>query len=96
MPEGTNAVVLAVPDERALLELAARVARAGIPHALIREPDAPWNGQATAIGFEPVVDRDALRPYLRTLPLLRDRCAWCVVLRDDCEEHGRRRSAGVG
>lgn len=82
VPVGTNAVVLSVPGEPELLALAARLEAAGVAHTLIREPDAPWLGQATAIGIEPVNDRSALRPLLCTLPLLRER-----------EEPRRRRSA---
>lgn len=70
VPIGTNAVVLAVPDEPALLAIAARLEAAGVAHTLIREPDAPWHGAATAIGIEPVSDRSTLRPLLSSLPLL--------------------------
>jgi hypothetical protein len=70
VPRGTHAVVLAVPDERALLAVAARLERRGIPHVLIREPDAPWHGAAMAIGLAPVPDRREVRRVLGGLPLL--------------------------
>lgn len=73
LPEGTNAVVLAVPDEAALRQLAARLTAAGAEHVLICEPDAPWSGAATAIGLAPVADRARLRALLSSLPLLRER-----------------------
>lgn len=67
---GTNAVVLAVPDESTLAALGARLAAAGVWHAAIYEPDAPWLGALTAIGLAPQADRAALRPLLSSLPLL--------------------------
>jgi len=70
LSEGTNAVVLEVAGELELLELAGRLAAAGVSHKLIREPDPPWLGQATAIGLDPVADRAPLRALLRGLPLL--------------------------
>jgi len=69
LPEGTNAVVLQVPDEAALLALEQRLRRAGVAHVPIREPDAPWNGALTALGIVPVVDRAALKPMLSSLRL---------------------------
>jgi peptidyl-tRNA hydrolase len=67
---GTNAVVLAVPDEPALEAMRLRLEAAGVAHVAIHEPDAPWNGQLTAIGLRPVYDRARLRPLLSSLPLL--------------------------
>lgn len=46
-----------------------RIARAGVPHTPIFEPDAPWNGALTAIGIAPVVDRSLVKPLLSSLPL---------------------------
>ncbi len=68
LPENTHAVVLAVPDEDRLLWLAHRLTRAGIAHKLIREPDAPYNGAATALGIPPQ-PRENLRRLLSSLPL---------------------------
>lgn len=70
IPPETNAIVLAVPDEASLRAIAERLTAKGLPHHLVSEPDAPWNGQATAIGI-PVGARNYLRPYLSDLPLLR-------------------------
>lgn len=69
--EGTNAVVLAVAGEPKLLWLAEQLAAAGIPHVLVREPDAPWLGQATAIGLPPLDRREVILrcPALRRLSL---------------------------
>jgi peptidyl-tRNA hydrolase len=70
LPEGTNAVVLAVPNEAALRAMAERLAAASVAHVVVHEPDAPWNGQMTAIGLFPVSNRGRLRPMLSALPLL--------------------------
>ena len=70
IPPNTNAVVLSVEDEASLMAVAERLAKAGIPHVTVREPDAPWNGQATAIGIAPVRDRRLVRAITSKLPLL--------------------------
>jgi hypothetical protein len=71
LPLPIHAVVLEVRDESSLLELDAALDAAGVSHRLVLEPDAPWNGQATAIGIEPTKDRAKLRPFLRKLKLLK-------------------------
>lgn len=63
--------MLAVPSEKELLALARKLGLAGVKHVLIREPDSPWNGAATAIGLVPLRDRAAVAPLLSSLPLLR-------------------------
>lgn len=70
LPKATNAVVLSVPTEADLMDVAAKLTAAGIAHVLIEEPDAPWSGAVTAIGLHPVVDRLAVRKVLQKLPLL--------------------------
>jgi peptidyl-tRNA hydrolase len=70
IPPETNAIVLSVPDEASLLSVHDRLTKAGLGHHLVSEPDAPWNGQATAIGIPPA-PRTCIRPYLSSLPLLR-------------------------
>jgi hypothetical protein len=70
VPPSTHAVVLAVPDESGLLEAEARLLEAGIPHITIREPDAPWCGQAMTIGIF-AEDRTRVRKLLARLPLFR-------------------------
>ena len=68
LPADTHAVVLGVPDETALLEVAARLSVAGIRYVLVREPD--MGGAATAIGCCPG-DRKPLRKPLSNLPLVK-------------------------
>jgi len=80
LPTGTYAVVLAVPDEEALLHYAERLRYAGIEHKLIGEPDLkPYRflegEQATAIGIPPTTDRPAVRKILGMLPLLKEAVA---------------------
>jgi len=49
---GTIAVVLSVADEAELLALYAKLdAESEHCPILIREPDAPWSGQAMSLGF---------------------------------------------
>jgi peptidyl-tRNA hydrolase len=72
VPDDTNAIVLSVPSELRLLAISERLTARGVEHALIREPDAPWNGQATAIGIPPT-PRNCMRPHISDLPLLRER-----------------------
>jgi len=66
----THAIVLAVPNEPALVALAERLAKARIAHVTIREPDAPWNNALMAIGLVPG-RKEALRRYLSSIPLLK-------------------------
>lgn len=70
LPDDTHAVVLAVDGEAELLSLSGRLERAGVPHKLIREPDSPFNGAATALGIVPC-PRRPLRRFLSRYPLLR-------------------------
>ena len=64
-------VILAVPGEAALKALASKMAVAGIEHRLVDEPDAPWEGQAMAIGCGLLNDRTRVRKVVSQLPLLR-------------------------
>ena len=70
---GTHAVCLAAKDEEDLLRVANRLDRRKVPYKLIREPDAPYNGEATAIGLYPVQDRKPIRRALSRLPLVTER-----------------------
>ena len=70
-PEGTYAIVLAVPDISGLLDVRDALEAAGLPYRLICEPDAPFNGAPTAIGLEPSRDRRTIRKVLGRLPLLK-------------------------
>lgn len=69
LPAGTYAVALAARDELELHRLSRDLARAGLPHHLVIEQDAPYTGQAVALGIAPM-DRAPLRPLLRRFPLL--------------------------
>lgn len=69
LPPGTNVVLLAVPDEAALEQLARRLARAGVAHVRCAEPDAPWCGQLMSIGLAPG-RKEVLRRHVGGLPLL--------------------------
>ncbi len=66
--EGTNAVVLATPNEAELAAVADRLVAAGIAHVCIREPDR--GGELMAIGCVPA-RKEVLRRVLSALPLLR-------------------------
>jgi len=70
VPPDTHAVVLAARSSAELEALAARLAGAGIAHVLIREPDPPFNGAATALGIRPG-PRAPLRRFVSSLPLVR-------------------------
>lgn len=79
VPIGTHAVVLSVPDEATLYALAESCYKAGLrndEYVMVNEPDLPdgefaGEGQFTAIGFAPTIDRARLRPILGRLPLLK-------------------------
>lgn len=70
LPEGTHAVVLAVPDELALHRVAKRLEAAGIEFVRINEPDAPYAGALMSIGVRPA-RKEVVRRALSSLPLLR-------------------------
>jgi hypothetical protein len=71
IPPTTRAVVLHVADEAQLLEYAAEVQQKGLSHVLIREPDAPYNGAAMALGLAPSQRRNALRRTFYHLELVK-------------------------
>lgn len=66
----THVGVLVAEKSADLEQLAEKLAEAGIHHVLIREPDPPYNGAATAVGVEPQ-DRDAVRPFMAQFKALR-------------------------
>lgn len=70
LPEGTYAVVLTVPDEAAMMAVAARLLRAKVPFTPIFEPDPPYQGALMAIGVRPA-RKEALKRHLSSLPLLK-------------------------
>lgn len=71
VPPGTHAVILAASAD-ALLDLETRLERSGVPHAAIRESDAPYAGQLLAIGLAPA-PRALVRRVVSSFPLLREK-----------------------
>ena len=71
LDSGTYAIVLAAEDESHLIRIANELRNAVIPFKLIREPDPPYNGAATAIGLWPTKDRKAVSRVLGNLTLFR-------------------------
>jgi len=71
LPSGTYAIALSVPDEASLRSLAERLWDSEVPHKVIMEPDAPYNGQAMAIGIFPTTERERVRRVTSSLPLVR-------------------------
>jgi hypothetical protein len=65
----TTAIVLRVPDERALRLVERRLLKHDIQHVAVREPDPPWNGQLMTIGLWPM-RRDAVPTFFSKLKLL--------------------------
>lgn len=63
-------MALFAPSEDALRELSARLSFEDIHHKLICEPDAPFHGQAVALGICPQ-PRERLRKLLGKYPLIR-------------------------
>ena len=64
---GTYAIVLSA-SLSALSELADKLAFYSVPHTVIREPDAPYLGEVTAIGLYPQ-PRSLLRKYTKGFKL---------------------------
>lgn len=69
-PKETRVVALVAESAQDLIELAGRLQEAGIPHALICEPDEPYYGSATAVGVSPC-ERDRIRPFVEQFKILR-------------------------
>jgi peptidyl-tRNA hydrolase len=65
IPKNTVALALAAKDQVHLLAIAAKLTKAGIPFSLISECD----GEAMAIGINPMRDRKKLRKVTSSLPL---------------------------
>jgi Peptidyl-tRNA hydrolase PTH2 len=70
LPEGTFAVVLAVPNEEALQREAKRLKAAGVQFTKITEPDWPHNGALMALGLKPA-RKEEIKRHVANLPLLR-------------------------
>ena len=71
LPSGTHAIALSARNESHLEEIASRLWEAEIPHTVITEPDAPYDGQVMAVGIWPTSDRDRIRRVTSSLPLVR-------------------------
>lgn len=69
VPPDSYAIALHVPDESELRALAGRLEAAQIEHRLIVESDAPYAGQAMALGIKPM-DRKSLKPLLSSYALV--------------------------
>jgi hypothetical protein len=69
VPEQTFAVVLEVQNEEELRNLHNKLNIGGVENTLITEIDAPYIGQATAIGITPTCNRGELKRYLSSLSL---------------------------
>jgi hypothetical protein len=67
----THVVALEAKTSDDLVALSAALAEAAIHHALIREPDPPYNGAATAVGIAPSVDRERIKPFVSHFKVLR-------------------------
>lgn len=70
-PDRVHVVALEAETSDQLQELSINLSVAGIRHALILEPDPPYNGAATAVGVGPLTDRERLKPFLEKFKLLR-------------------------
>lgn len=70
VPEGTYAVALHVGSENELQAVADMLKTAQIPIIVVHEYDAPYKGQAMAIGVSPYHGEEARR-LLSCLPLVR-------------------------
>jgi peptidyl-tRNA hydrolase len=69
LDSGTNAVVLSVKTEAALMVIERQLQKLGVRHVAIREPDPPYNGSLTAIGLMPLRDRSVVKSILSKLQL---------------------------
>lgn len=54
VPSNTRVCALVADKSEELEALSEQLSAAGIHHVLIREPDAPYFGAATALGSEPL------------------------------------------
>jgi peptidyl-tRNA hydrolase len=67
---GTYAVVLTVPDERALVRAADDLRRRGVAFVAVFEPDEPYSGAMMALGLVPK-RKEEIRRHVSAYPLLR-------------------------
>lgn len=85
-PPEVHVVVLSVQTEEELLAVSARLVDAEVAQTLVTEVDAPYSGQAMAIGCELVRSRAPLRAVLSSLPLLREQVSLQSVPRTESQE----------
>lgn len=71
LPPKTHAVVLSADNEDDVLKAHKRLSMRAIPHVVIYEPDAPFNGEAAGIGVYPVKNRKPVQKALRGFHLLK-------------------------
>lgn len=72
IPPTTRAIVLHVENEEQLLLFSNLLKqKEGLHHVLIREPDAPYNGEAMALGLAPSQRRNFLRRLFYHLELVK-------------------------
>lgn len=62
--------MLGVANEAQLYQIDKALSKAGVSHITIREVDAPYEEQMTAIGLAPTNDRTKIRKILSKLSLL--------------------------
>lgn len=67
----THVVALVAEKSHDLVALSLTLREAGIHHALICEPDEPYNGSAVAVGIEPLEDRERVKPLVARFKLFR-------------------------
>jgi hypothetical protein len=70
LPRDTHAVVLAVPNEEALLKLSRKLTFNKVTFVEIHEPEPPHNGALMALGVVPGRKEELYR-LMSSLPLLR-------------------------
>ncbi len=68
LPSNTHAISLVAKDEMDLAQLEQQLIELSVPHAAIREPDEPYNGQLMSIGIVPC-DRNLVKKILQKFPL---------------------------
>lgn len=66
----TSVCALMAESSADLEDLARVLTEHGIQHVLIREPDPPYSGAATAVGIEPQ-DRSAVRDFVSHFKVFR-------------------------
>lgn len=71
MDPHTHVVVLEAATSQDLERLAEELTVASVPHVIIHEPDAPYDGAATAVGIAPTYRRELIKPFVAKFPVLR-------------------------